>query len=161
MAALASLTLCRFFRWICMTEARREVCCPGNRLPPFADGAEVLLEKLKPMAWGRRQAPGATFVRTQRIEDKCMTLTKGCWSFGDISNEIGSTSLWELHLIDSLYFGAMFHLEITRPTGLLRLSIFKSIFCHSKNTSKWRIMLPLGCTQKYFNPVTIQSRWLQ
>ena len=33
-----------------MTEAMREVCCLGNGLPPFAVGAEVLLEELETMA---------------------------------------------------------------------------------------------------------------
>lgn len=33
-----------------MTEARREVCCPGNGLPPFAVGAEVLLGELETIA---------------------------------------------------------------------------------------------------------------
>lgn len=41
-----------------MTEARREVCCLGNGLPPFAVGAEVLLEELETMAseirWAQR-----------------------------------------------------------------------------------------------------------
>lgn len=33
-----------------MTEARREVRCPGNGLPPFAVGAEVLQEELEATA---------------------------------------------------------------------------------------------------------------
>lgn len=41
-----------------MTEARGEVCCRGNGLPPSAAGAEVLLEELETMAseirWAQR-----------------------------------------------------------------------------------------------------------
>lgn len=33
-----------------MTQTRGDVCYPGNRLPPFAAGAEVLLEELESMA---------------------------------------------------------------------------------------------------------------
>lgn len=41
-----------------MTEASREVCFPGNGLPPFAVGAEVLQEELETVAseirWAQR-----------------------------------------------------------------------------------------------------------
>lgn len=56
-----------------MTEARREVCCPGNGLPPFAVGAEVLLEELETMA-SEIRLEGYMFVRAKVVE--CITGTR-------------------------------------------------------------------------------------
>lgn len=72
-AGSASLTFCPFFRGICMTEARREVCCPGNALPPFAVGAEVLREQLGTMA-SEIRLEGYMFVRAKVVE--CFTGTR-------------------------------------------------------------------------------------
>lgn len=89
-AASASSTFCPFCRRICMTDAKREVCCPGNGLTPSAVGAEVLLEEVKTMA-SEMRSEQYMFVCPARSPKKALWIKgNGCWAMVKFAFTFGS-----------------------------------------------------------------------